>query len=100
MSKDVENKIKRILVFSEVRKQADEIAAAMREFFSHLPPGEIDDDEELRFGLDESKKRFAIVRDPADMYWLEHGYVIRLRSGQMTYFKRGKAYSAPPPSEN
>lgn len=88
------------ILLSEVRKEADAIAAAMRELFSHLPPGEIDDDEELRFGLDEQHKRFVIIRMPDDIYWLEPGYTCRHRSGVKTYFKNGQAYSSPPPSDN
>jgi hypothetical protein len=42
----------------------------------------------------------VIVRQPDDFYWLEHGYTCRHRSGFITYFKNGKAYSSPPPSEN
>lgn len=100
MSEEEKNRLKKAIVFSEARKEADAIAAAMREFFSHLPPGEIDDDEELRFGLDEQHKRFVIIRTPDDIYWLEPGYACRHRSGVKTYFKNGQAYSSPPPSDN
>lgn len=93
-------RLKRILVFSEAREQAEEISAALRVLFSHLPPGEIDDDEELGFGLDEKNKRFVIFRNPADLYYLERDCTVRERSGLKTYFKNKRSYNTLPPSEN
>lgn len=92
-------RIKKKLVFGEVREQAEEISAALVELFSHLPGGEIDENEPLRFGLDESHKRFVIVRG-MDRYWLEHGYTVRERAGVTRYFRNGILFTSPPPSEN
>lgn len=78
-----------------MREHAEEVAAAFRRLFSHLPPGEIGDDEELDRDLDEERERVVIVRG-ADRYWLEWGYAIRERNGELTYFQEGRAVESPP----
>lgn len=82
---------------------ADQVHAATRELFAHLPTDEITDDEPLDLGLDDAG-RFVALKTRTSVYKLRADAVFRYRvlsngSEEVVAFKDGEQLGRFPPDE-